>query len=395
MFKLHSSRPVLGSQPRWYARRRGNIVVLASMLMVFIMGLVAFAVDLGYIARTSGQMKSASDGAALAAAQELGYGLGPGTNPTQTTVSNNARSAGTSVASANPAGDKQSVYLNTSSDFRFGRRTYSGSAWVNNWGVQPYNLVEVTANRGRGSSSAGDSPLPLFFGRVMGKNSVDVEVLSRAALLPGTGFRITPRMSVTRAPILPIAYDEPSWNELMAGSGNDAYSYNTSTGAVSNGSDGIREIDLYPYGNQSLVPGNRGTVKIGVDNNSTATLSDQIRNGVSTAQLATIGGSIEIPNGGTITLGGNPGLSAGIKDDLTAIIGEPRAIPIFRAVSGPGNNAQFTIVKFVGIRILRVQLTGGSKYVIAQPAVLTSETVIGGDATYVSDYIFTKPKLVE
>lgn len=381
--------------PPGHLRRRGNIVVLTSLMLVFLLGLVAFAVDLGYIARTSGQMKGASDGAALAAALELGYGLGPGTNPSQATVSSNAKIAGSAVANANPAGDKSSVYLNSSADFRFGRRTFVNNAWTNNWGVQPYNVVEVTANRGRGNSSAGDSPLPLFFGRAMGKNSVDVQVLSRAALLPGSGFHFTPNMSVTRAPILPITYDEPSWNALLAGTGSDAYSYNTSTGAVSSGSDGILEIDLYPYGNQSLVPGNRGTVKIGVDNNSTATLSDQIRNGVSAAQLATIGGSIEIPNGGSITLGGNPGLSAGIKDDLTAIIGQPRAIPIFRAVSGPGNNASFTIVKFVGIRILFVQLTGGQKRVIAQPAVLTSETVIAGKASSVSDYVYTKPKLVE
>lgn len=395
MLKLRSNLRVRDRQSSLHSRRRGNIVVLASFLMVFVLGLAAFAVDLGYIARTSGQMKSASDGAALAAALELGYGLGPGTSPTQTAVANYAKTAGTSVAGANPAGDKSSVYLDSSADFRFGRRTYTNNAWTNNWGVQPYNLVEVTANRGRGSSSSGDSPLPLFFGRAMGKNSTSVEVLSRAALLPGSGFHITPKMTVTRAPILPITFDEPSWNALLAGTGTDTYAYNTSTGAVTGGSDSIKEIDLYPYGNQSLVPGNRGTVKIGVDNNSTATLSDQIRNGVSADQLATIGGSIEIPNGGSIPLGGNPGLSAGIKDDLTAIIGQPRAIPIFRSVTGPGNNATFTIVKFVGIRILFVQLTGGNKRVIAQPAVLTSETVIGGDASTVSNYIYTKPKLVE
>lgn len=395
MIKLRVKLRVRNRLASLHSRRRGNIVVMASAMMVFVLGLAAFAVDLGYIARTSGQMKSATDGSALAAALELGYGLGPGTSPTQSTVVSYAKTAGTAVANANPAGDKQSVYLNESADFRFGRRTYTNNTWTNNWGVQPYNLVEVTANRGKGAANAGDSPLPLFFGRAMGKNSVDVQVLSRAALLPGTGFHITGNMTVTRAPILPITFDEPSWNALLAGTGSDAYSYNTSTGAVSSGSDSIKEIDLYPYGNQSLVPGNRGTVKIGVDNNSTATLADQIRYGVSKEQLATIGGSIEIPNGSTITLGGNPGLSAGIKDDLTAIIGQPRAIPIFKSVTGPGNNATFTITKFVGIRILFVQLTGGNKRVIAQPAVLTSETVIAGDSSTVSDYIYTKPKLVE
>jgi hypothetical protein len=39
-------------------------------------------------------------------------------------------------------------------------------------------------------------------------------------------------------------------------------------------------------------------------------------------------------------------------------------------VNGPGNNAQYTIVKFVGVRLLNVKLTGSmsSKRVIIQPA---------------------------
>ncbi|HTI50019.1 MAG TPA: pilus assembly protein TadG-related protein [Planctomycetaceae bacterium] len=378
---------------RW-SRRRGNMVAMFALLLVPLCAFTAFAVDIGYISITRTQLQGATDGSALAAALQLGPGLGPGNNPTQTTVASNGRTAASAVASANPNGDKSSVYLNTSDGIQFGRRYSNGTTWINSWGTQPYNLVSVTANRGTGNSSAGDSPLPLFFARLIGNKTANLSVTSHAALLPGVGFSIGANSNLTSAPILPIAYDETSWNQLLAGVGSDAYSYNSSTGAVTAGSDGVLEIDLYPYGNQSLTPGNRGTVKIGVSNNSTATLSDQILNGVSIDQLATIGGSITIPNGSSITLGGNPGLSAAIKSPLTAIIGQPRAIPIFRSVSGPGNNAQYQIVKFVGIRILDVQLTGGTKYVKAQPAVLMSETVTYGTATNVSDYIYTKPKLV-
>lgn len=355
------------------------------------MGFTAFGLDLGYIAMVRSQLNMGTDGAALGGAYELASGLGPGTTPTQTTVGNTAKSSAVSVASSNRAGEKSSIYVNSGNGIRLGRRTKSGTAWTNTWGAQPYNLIEVTAARG----GSGDSSLPLFFAKVLGKNTADLTVTSRAALLAGVGFKVVSNPGTGYAPILPIAYDQPSWNALMAGTGNDDYAYNTTTGAVTAGSDGIREIDLYPYGNQSLVPGNRGTVKIGVSNNSTAILSAQIRYGVSDAQLNSIGGTIEIPSGSSITLGGNPGLSAAIKDDLIAIIGQPRAIPIFSAVSGPGNNAQFTIVKFVGIRILFVQLTGGNKRVIAQPAVVISETVIPGNATSISDYVYTKPKLVE
>lgn len=376
--------------------RRGNIVVLAAGFIVGIMGLAAFSLDLGYVAMVRNQLNGATDGAALAAAAELPDGLGPGANPTQDAVATNARSAAVTVAAANRAGDKSSVFLN-SSDVKFGRRTYSNGVWTNSWGTQPYNLVGVTASRGPGAAGAGDSPLPLFFARALGHNTANLSVTSHAALLAGVGFKIFPNSSSVAAPVLPIAYDLESWNSLMAGTnlngaGGDNYAY--SNGVVTGGGDGIAEFDLYPYGNQSLTPGNRGTVKIGVSNNSTATLSDQILNGVSESQLAAIGGSLEIPSNGSITLGGNPGLSAAIKDDLKAIIGQPRAIPIFTTVTGPGNNAQYTIVKFVGVRILFVQLTGGNKRVIAQPCVLISDTVIPGDASSTSEFVYAKPKLV-
>jgi Flp pilus assembly protein TadG len=378
-----------------WARRKGNIIVLSAALMVVLMGFTAFGLDIGYISMVRCQLNSASDGAALGGAYELASGLGPGTNPSQSTVANAAKTAAVNVAGSNRAGEKNSVLVNSSDNIRLGRRTNNGSGWTNSWGTQPYNLIEVSAIRGSAGSGSGDAALPLFFARALGQSTANLSVTSRAALLPGIGFKVVTNPGTGYAPILPIAYDLPSWNALKAGTGNDDYSYNTTTGAVTAGSDGIKEIDLYPYGNQSLVPGNRGTVKIGVSNNSTATLSDQIRYGVSDAQLNAIGGTIEIPSGSSITLGGNPGLSAAIKDDLTAIIGQPRAIPIFSAVSGPGNNAQFTIVRFVGIRILFVQLTGGNKRVIAQPAVVISDTVVAGNATTASDYVYTKPKLVE
>ncbi|MGQ0633925.1 MAG: pilus assembly protein TadG-related protein [Planctomycetaceae bacterium] len=378
-----------------WQHRRGNIVVLSAGFLVGLMGLAAFSVDLGYIALTRSQLQVATDSAALSAAWQLGPGLNPGNNPSQETVSTNAKNSAVSVAASNRAGDKQSVYISPSGDMQFGKRSWNGETggWQDSWGTQQYNLVRVTANRGRGASGAGDAALPLFFARALGHNYANLSVSSTAALLPGAGFQINGANSTT-CELLPIAYDEPSWNALMAGAGPDNYSYHN--GGVSSGSgDGIREIDLYPYGNQSLTPGNRGTVDLGSPNNSTADLSRQILYGVNAQDLAYFGGKIEVPQGGYLSLNGDTGISAGIKDELTAIIGQPRAIPIFRDVSGPGNNAQFEIVKFVGIRIMYVKLTGGNKTVVAQPAPLISSSVISGNSANVTDFIWTTPKLVQ
>lgn len=383
-----SSRPA----PRPAHNRRGNIVVLSAGLIVGIMGFTAFAVDIGYIAVTKSQLQVATDGAALAAAWQLGAGLGAGNNPTQTTVRTNAQNSAVAVAAANRAGDKSSVLVNSTSGIEFGHRAWddASGSWQDTWGTQKYNIVRVTASRG---GTGGDSPLPLFFARAIGHKDTNLSVRSTAALLPGSGFQITAN-STSNVDILPIAYDLPSWDALMAGTGPDAYSYNTSTGAVTSGGDGIRELDLYPYGNQALTSGNRGTVDIGSANNSTADLSRQIRYGVNAQDLSYFGGKIEIPENGTLALNGDTGISAGIKDDLASIIGQPRAIPIFTSVAGPGNNAQFQIKKFVGVRLLYVKLTGGNKTVVAQPAPLISNTVTTGASSSTTEYIYTKPKLV-
>ena len=48
----------------------------------------------------------------------------------------------------------------------------------------------------------------------------------------------------------------------------------------------------------------------------------------------------------SITFSGNPGISAGIKDDLTAIIGKPVVVPIYDQNGGNGNNAWYRVIAF-------------------------------------------------
>jgi hypothetical protein len=63
-------------------------------------------------------------------------------------------------------------------------------------------------------------------------------------------------------------------------------------------------------------------------------------------------------------------------------------------VIGPGNNAVYTIVAWVGVRIMEVQMTGGDKHLIIQPAtVITKGTIEGGDNS--SQFIYSRPVLVQ
>jgi hypothetical protein len=91
--------------------------------------------------------------------------------------------------------------------------------------------------------------------------------------------------------------------------------------------------------NQSAQPIS-GTVDIGGANNSTADIARQIVYGISPQDFEALGHPLTLNNDGNLFLNGDTGISAGVKDELASIIGQPRIIPIFQQVHGPGNNAQ-------------------------------------------------------
>ncbi len=380
--------------------RHGGIVAWSAVMLTAVMGFTALAVDVGFMTQTKAQMQAAADGSALSAALEMPNGWGSGKTLTAGQVAQAGRDAAVAVATTYRLGEQAAAYLDTSRDVRFGQRTQTAQgAWIETWGASPYNMVEVTIHRDQplagSTATRADQELPLFFAKAMGNNSAALIAKATAVVSPGNGFYIPPSSGLT-CPLLPLAIDETTWNNLINnGVGSDNYNYNSS-GAVSSGTDGIKEVSMYPDSNGSLPSGNRGTVDFGSPNNSTADLSRQIRYGCNENDLSYFGGRIQIPASGLLAVNGDTGLSAGIKDDLPAIIGQPRAIPVFRSVSGPGNNATYQICKFVGIRIMYVKLTGSpsGKQVIVQPAPVFDGTIVGTPGAIQPDSIMTSLKLV-
>lgn len=366
--------------------RQGNALVMASAAMVMLFGFTALTVDVGYITLTKAELQKTADAAAMAATIELYDGWGTGATITQAQAETAARNAAVAVAAANRAGGLASAYIDPQRDVRFGNAQWdpNTSTWIENWGVQPYNLVEVIVRRDQPGSTLGDRPLSLFFAPLIGTDSSNLSAVGIAGIKPGVGVKKIPGVNVG---VLPIALDVQSWDAMIASNTyTDNYAYNTNSKTVSSGHDGVREINIYPTGSANLPPGNRGTVDFGNNNNSTADISRQIRYGLNEADLELLGGQLRfemLP----MSINGDTGISAGIKDDLNAIKGQPRLMPLFSQVSGPGNNAYYTIVRFVPIRIVYVNLTGkpASKVVIVQPAPYTDPTVIAGETEIKSD----------
>jgi hypothetical protein len=254
-----------------------------------------------------------------------------------------------------------------------------------------FNAVKIRFRR----TADMNGEVPLFFAKVLGVASAAQELEATAAFIDNfNGFKAPANDGETLG-MLPIALDKQTWDGLLAGGGTDSWTYNAATGAVTAGGDGIREINLYPQGTGS--PGNRGTVDIGSSNNSTADLARQILYGVSKQDLDYLGGELKLNADNQLLLNGDTGISAGVKDELAAIKGQPRIIPIFSSVSAPGNNATYTIVEFAGVRIMDVKLTGSmsSKRVIIQPAAVTARGAIPAtDDTPRSNFIYSPVWLV-
>lgn len=373
--------------------RCGSIIALSAGMMVIALVFLVFTVDLGYLVLTKTQLHAAADAAVLGAGIELTAGLGRGATLSQSETEQIARQAAVGVAALQRAGDCDTVYVDRLRDVRFGKRDWNPltNTWQDTWGIGPSNMVEVTVRRDQEATcGGGDSTVPLFFGPVIGHESAPLKVSSAAALLPGSGFRVSPGSGET-APVLPIALDLPSWVALGNGFGDDDYAYDSPTDQVTAGSDGILEVSVYPEGNST--PGNRGTVDLGNPNNATSDLRRQILEGLNDGDLSYFNGEIRFDQG-PIDVNGDPGVSAAIKTQLEAIIGEPRAIPLFTTVTGQGNNTTYTLTEFVGIRIMAVKLTGGNQFVIVQPATVVDSTVIPGGATIAESSIFTPLKLV-
>lgn len=376
--------------------RRGTVAVLTAVLMIALFAMIAFAIDLGYMEVAKTELQRTADSAAIAAAWELIRSETASSADMSVQISN-ARTKAKQFAAANlvltlaPALDNNTSN-SSSGDIVIGYMSNPSSSATTIDTSQPNssNAVQV---RVRKDTASGNGSVPLFFAKVMGLNSQDMSATATAALLNNMGGFKAPSDG-SNLNILPFALDKDTWDGLMNGGGNDNFSYNPDTKAVASGSDGVREVNLYPQGTGA--PGNRGTVDIGGSNNSTADIARQIVYGISPNDLAQIGGELKFNNHGTLNLNGDTGISAGVKDELASIIGKPRIIPIFNSVSGPGNNANYTIVAFAGVRIVDVNLTGkmSSKRVIVQPAKVIA---LGGEPSngaQTSWYVYSPAWLV-
>ena len=133
--------------------RRGVTVMLIAIMTVFLLGMIAFAVDIGYIVLVRTQLQASADSSAMAAAACMGL-------PRNDMVTEAQRYAG--FHDAGGAGKKVKLL---SQDVEYG--TWDASRRAFTPSSTPGNAVRITARTD--DSTTGNSGL--FFGKLLGKDS--------------------------------------------------------------------------------------------------------------------------------------------------------------------------------------------------------------------------------
>lgn len=380
------------------ASRRGVIAILAAVLLVFMVGVLAFSIDVGYLCMVRSQAQHCADAAALAAALEmtsndnLKKDIGERiTAATQQAIEcASLQDINRSVNSTSPDGAPSVVESIT-----FGRLENPDDPNEPISYVDPSNpnvvIVHVSCDPERGTG------VPLFFARIFGLSTgrTSATAVAMFSAERTTGFEKETEKPCT---LMPFVVSENDWKAFLENGGQDNWTYDPNTKAVSPGPDGIPELRMYPEIDIAS-PGNFGTVNIGESTaNPAPKVWDQIVNGPSVEDLAYYDGilrldpvtnMLELTGAANLELNADPGVTASIKHALGEIVGHPKSIMLYNNVEGAGNNAWFTISGFVGIRVMDYNMNGPlrNKYVLIQPAMVQDSTAVADADSQTSDFV--------
>ncbi|HKB05265.1 MAG TPA: Tad domain-containing protein [Gemmataceae bacterium] len=369
-------------------RRPGNVIPIVAILAVFLVGMVAFAIDTGYVAGTRTQLQRATDSGALAGCEKLGKWAG-GAIPDAA-----AKLECKKFAQANENLEIRDEDIRV---LRYNPGAPKGSRISTLWSaLSPPNCVEVTMRR----DDLANGKLPLFFAPILGQKSADVRTRSWAYMMPAAGI-------LPGAPVIPYAvqidyYFAATGQTRIGVDGKTIGTQDNWTvradGSVVSGADNVQEIMLFSDTNNK--PGNFGSIDLGAASNGTPELERQIVYGPNAADFADPVFATKLAADGALYTpfytGGDSGLSTTVRDSFSQIKGQSRIIPLYDVVINSGDNAMYHIVNYAIVTIVQVDFTGNPKKLWVQPAMLmTNKATAAMNIDQVVTWgIFTPPRLV-
>jgi Flp pilus assembly protein TadG len=341
--------------------RRGAIAPLTALLLVVILGMMAFAIDLAYVSSVQAQLQNSADAAALAGAEQL-QGLyvtcySPGQTATKqqqiftqaTTDTANSTSpipTAQRVCHSNVVGGVHPQVLTSDVSFSYsdGQNAPVAAQWP---GKFPNTVTTVVRRDGTANGT-----IDLFFARLFGVSSMSLKATASATMYAGEVTSLTPIPKVN-AHILPVALDVNVWNTFYTtGKSPD--------GNIYPGPDGLPELQVYPFATNT--PGSSGLLDVGLPQNNAPAFRTWIDDRETPNDIQYLIDNHLVP----VSLSApknwkcGPGLKSTLLTDFQSVIGEPNLIPLFTpasplpnyaAASGNGQNATYAIVGFAGVAV--------------------------------------------
>lgn len=389
--------------------RRGIIAPLAGIFLIFMVGMVAFGVDTGWVVLSQTDLQNAADSAALAGAHPLmnayvQYQLSSDAGTKGTILTNAKTSAKTyakNYASYNSAGSISSLSL-LDADIEFGYMDASNNYSSTYTGFP--NTVKVTMRL----DSTANGSLGLFFGPAVGRNNVSLTATASATIYAGTINSFT--TSSENVGMLPVTYDQKLWYDFVT-TGKDP------SGTITKDANGVPELILYPEpGNK--YKGNFGWISLDDSHASANDLRGWINDGMTSSDTNALisGDLIPLSNGvDAWDWRGTTGFKSSDVQEVNSYVGKTFIIPLFKpynngsnytdsdsylAGDGKGSNYDYNIVEFVGVKV--VQSTDTNREIMVQPAAVIDPNAVflsgtlnpaGSGTSSTVTTTFTTPKL--
>jgi len=373
-------------------RRRGSVIPLFAVLLIPLLGMLAFSIDIGYMALVRTDLQTAADAAALAGAEKLQGLYVQYTAPGQTQQSTLLTTATTNTAgspmntaerfaSYNKAGNVPITVRDQ--DVTFGFTDAQGAYHANYNGLGlgggfPNTITVITRR-----DQLANSPLSLFFGPVFGLSSKELTATASATVYSGdiSSLQVIPGVN---AHILPVALDVNVWNAFYTtGLSPD--------GTIHQATNGSPQLQVYPT--TTNTPGSFGLLDIGVPSNNAPAFRNWILNGQTPNDVA----YLTDPNNNLLPVSTaspknwkcGPGLTSALLASFQAEMGVPNCIPLFQpvsvspyqAASDTGQNATYAIVGFVGVTITHADGNGTNMNISIQPCSVVDPTAVIGKPT--------------
>lgn len=388
------------------SKRRGVITPLSAVLAVLLFGMVAFAVDLGWIAVVKSDLQNAADSAALAGANPLMDNFVLYNLPTQSAGQKaallssalaSARAKAKEFAAYNAAGGVNSLKL-LDSDIEFGFLDAANKYTpISTYSGYP-NTVKVTIRR----DETANGKLGLFFGGVFGLKTTKVTSTASATLYSGTLDSFTG--STGNVGLLPMTYDVNHWYEfLKSGKGPDGI-------ALTDLLSGNPVLQAYP---SVKFKGNFGQLSLNDSHVGNSTEVAWVIDGVPKGDIQVLLDHNLIPlskhDVSKWDWQGDTGFKASLVSTVNDFRGKTFMLPLFKPANsglatyqagvGQGSDYFYNIVEFVGVKIMPA--AADNKMVMVTPAAVIEPNAVfvtgtiapSGTSPSQSLTTFTTPRL--